>query len=40
MKDVIKIVKILKESVLLIIGASETIENDVKNKMVDFLACY
>ena len=40
MKDIMKIVKSLAESDLLIKGAMETFKNEAKNKKVDFLACY
>ena len=43
MSDVMKIVKSLEESVLLIFlikGEGERIGNEAKNKNVDFLACY
>ena len=39
MKYIIEQVKYLKESCLLNKGVSKTIENEAKNKNVDFLAC-
>ena len=39
-EEVMKIVKSLEESGLLIKGVSETIKMKQKNKKVDFLACY
>ena len=38
MNDIMKIVKSLKESGLLIKGVSKTIKNEAKNKKVDFSA--
>ena len=40
MNGTIKIIKSLKESGLLIKGASETIQNEENNKKEDFSACY
>ena len=40
MQQVMKIVKSLDESGLLIKGVSETIKMKQKNKKVNFLACY
>ena len=40
MNDIMKIVKSLEESRLLIKGVSETTKNKVKNKKEDFLECY
>ena len=40
MEDIIKIVKPLEESGLLIKGTSETIKNEAKNKNVDFFKYY
>ena len=40
MDDIMKIVKSLKESGLLMKGVSETIKMKQKNKKVDFLTCY
>ena len=40
MDDIMKIVKSLEESGLLIKDASETIQNEAKNKKVNILACY
>ena len=40
MEDIIKIVKPLEESGLLIKGISETIKNEAKNKNVDFFKYY
>ena len=40
MRDLIKIVKSLENSGLLLKGVTESIQNEVKNKKVDFLVCY
>ena len=40
MNDIMKIVKFLENSGVLIKGVSETIKNEVKNKKVDFLTFY
>ena len=40
MKDTMKIVKSLKESGLLIKAVIKAIENEAKEKKVNFLACY
>ena len=40
MKCIMKIVKSLQASGLLLQGASKTTENETKEKMVNFLACY
>ena len=40
MKYIIKIVKSLEDYGLLLKGVTETLQNEVKNKKVDFLACY
>ena len=40
MRDLIKIVKSLENSGLLLKGAIESVQNEVKNKKVDFLVCY
>ena len=40
MDDMMKRVKSIKESGLLIKGASETIENAAKNKKLGFSTCY
>ena len=40
MNDIMKIVKSLEESDLLIKGASETIENETKGQKDNFLECY
>ena len=40
MEDIIKIVKSLEESGLLLKGVTETVQNEVKNKKEDFLVCY
>ena len=40
MEDIIKIVKSLEDSDLLLKGVTETVQNEVKNKKEDFLACY
>ena len=40
MEDIIKIVKSLEESGLLIKGVNETIKNKTKSKKLDFSQCY
>ena len=40
MKDILKIVKSLEGSGLLLKGVRETIKNEAKDKKEDFLACY
>ena len=40
MKDILRIVKSLKDCGLLLEGVSETIKNEAKNKKEDFLVCY
>ena len=40
LEDNIKIVKSLEDSVWLLEGVTETIQNEVKNKKDDFLVCY
>ena len=40
MEDIMKIVKSLKESGLLMKGNSKTIENEVKEQKGGFLTCY
>ena len=40
MRDLIKIVKSLENSGLLLKGDIESVQNEVKNKKVDFLVCY
>ena len=40
MRDIIKIVKSIEESGLLIKGISETIKNEAKGQNEDFLECY
>ena len=40
MNDVMKIVKSLEKSGLIIKGVSETIQNEENNKKEDFLVCY
>ena len=40
MKDLIEIVKSLDDSGLLLKGVSETIQNEAKEKKVDFLVYY
>ena len=40
MKDIIKIVKSLEGSALLLKGVSETIQNEAKGKKLYFLVCY
>ena len=38
--DIIKIVKSLEDSGLLLKGVTETVQNEVKEKKEDFLVCY
>ena len=40
MEDVIKIIKSLEDSGLLLKGDTETVENEVKEKKEDFLVCF
>ena len=40
MNDIMKIVKSLEESGLLINGVSETIQNEAEEEKGDFLECY
>ena len=40
MNDIIKIVKSLENSGLLLQGVSETIQHEAKNKEDNFLVCY
>ena len=40
MEDIIKIVKSLEDSGLLLKGVTETVQNEVKEQKEDFLACY
>ena len=40
MKDILKIIKSLEDSGLLLEGVSETIKMEQKNEMEDFLVCY
>ena len=40
MKGIVKIVKILEDSGLLLKWVSRTIQNEAKNKKEDFLICY
>ena len=40
MEGIIKIVKSLEDSGLLLKGAAETVQNEAKNKKEDFLVCY
>ena len=40
MEDILKIVKSLEDSELLLEGVSETIKMKQKNKKQDFLVCY
>ena len=39
-EDIIKIIKSLEDSGLLLKGVTETVQNEVKNKKGDFLVCY
>ena len=38
MNDIIKIIKSLEDSGVLIDGVTETVKDEIKNKIVDFLA--
>ena len=40
MEDIIKIIKSLEDSGLLLKGVTETVQNEVKEKKEDFLVCY
>ena len=40
MEDIIKIVKSLEDSGLLLNGATETVQNEVKEQIGGFLSCY
>ena len=40
MKDIIKIVKSLEDSGLLLKGVTEAVQNEVKEQNEDFLVCY
>ena len=40
MEDIIKIVKSLENSGLLLKGVTETVQNEVKEPKEDFLICY
>ena len=40
MKDIMKIIKSLEDSGLLIKGVSETIQNEAKEQKQDFFQCY
>ena len=40
MEGIIKIVKSLEDSGLLLKGVTETVQNEVKEKKEDFLVCY
>ena len=40
MKDILKIVKSLEDSGILLKGVSETIKDEAKEKKEDFLVCY
>ena len=39
-EDIIKIVKSLEDSGLLLQGVTETVQNEVNTKKEDFLVCY
>ena len=39
-EDIIKIVRSLEDSGLLLQGVTETVKNEVNNKKEDFLVCY
>ena len=40
MDDIMKMIKFIKDAGLLIKGVSETIENEINNKKVNFLVFY
>ena len=40
MKDIIKIVKSLEDSGLLLKGVNKTVQNELKEQKEDFLVCY
>ena len=40
MEDIIKIVKSLEDSGLLLKAVTETVQNEVKEQKEDFLVCY
>ena len=40
MEDIIRIVRSLEDSGLLLKGVSKTIQNEIKNKKEDFFVCY
>ena len=40
MEDLIKIVKSLVDSGLLLKGVTESVQNDIKKQKADFLVCY
>ena len=40
MEDIIKIVKSLKDSGLLLKGVSEAVQNEVNEQKEDFIVCY
>ena len=40
MEDIMKIVKSLEDSGILLKGASEIVQNEVKEQKEDFLVCY
>ena len=40
MKDIMKIVKSLEDSGLLLKGVTEKLQNEVKEQQADFLVCY
>ena len=40
MEDIIKIVKSLEDSALLLKGVTELIQNEAKEQKEDFLVCY
>ena len=40
MEDIIKIIKSLEDSGLLLKGVTETVKNEVKEKKKEFLVCY
>ena len=40
MDDILKIVKSLEDSEVLLKGVSETIQNEAKEQREDFLVCY
>ena len=40
MNDIIKIIKTLENSGILLDGVRETVKDEIKNEKVDFLVCF